>query len=169
MWIRIPSIKVLHSFLSAVRDGTAEVSIIFSVLNVSPNQEEKRREGRRREEKGGEEKRRDEKRREGRRREERGGEEKGGKCNCDWGREGRRGSRGECRERSSTGRDEGKERRKTVRGKKRKGRRALCAVNQCCVVWWSGVEGKGKRRKKQEGKSDGHLREHRTTSVYLCE
>jgi hypothetical protein len=138
MWIRIPSIKVLHSFLSAVRDGTAEVSIIFSVLNVSPNQEEKRREGRRRE--------------------ERGGEEKGGKCNCDWGREGRRGSRGECRERSRTGRDEGKERRKTVRGKKCKGRRALCAVNQCCVVWWSGVEGKGKRRKKQEGKSDGHLR-----------
>jgi hypothetical protein len=65
MWIRIPSIKVLHSFLSAVRDGTAEVSIIFSVLNASPNQEEKRREGRRREERGGEEKRGEEKRRVG--------------------------------------------------------------------------------------------------------
>lgn len=38
MWIRIPSIKVLRCLLSAVSDEVAAVSIIFSELDVSPNQ-----------------------------------------------------------------------------------------------------------------------------------
>jgi hypothetical protein len=38
MWIRIPSVKVLRCFLSAVGDETVEVSIIFSESDVSPNQ-----------------------------------------------------------------------------------------------------------------------------------